>query len=340
MNAIHLNATHALAVPFPSEWMSWHRLVFPKSRQWRAALPYALEERLASDVQQLKLIPVREGTSSEGWVVAIAQQDWQTFAEQSAQTAAAWYPDFMRLPWQADQVTLLCESEQRWLVRWGEWEGTAGQPATMLTLLQTLPASQRQTLVRYGDAAIESLPSEWNIKRLPLSALPVVQPSFDLRQGAGKRQWQWSGLGAWKTPALLLAGVLVMTALVSLTNTLQQSRATEGLQQQTQALVKSHFPEIKRQVNILAQAKSVLKERQSLQTQLQSSPLLALQQLDATLVNFPPVSQLQLSDKGMVLTWITPLTEAQLSQVVVLPGWQGSWRGTQQLSLVKQGETP
>ena len=340
MNAIHLNATHALAVPFPSEWMSWHRLVFPKSRQWRAALPYALEERLASDLQQLKLIPVREGTSSEGWVVAIAQQDWQTFAEQSAQTSAAWYPDFMRLPWQAEQVSLLCESEQRWLLRWGEWEGTAGQPATMLMLIQTLPASQRQTLVCYGDAAIEQLASDWNIKRLPLSALPVVQPSFDLRQGAGKRQWQWSGLGVWKMPLLLLGGVLVMTALVSLTSTLQQSRAIEGLQQQTQALVKSHFPEIKRQVNLLAQAKTVVKERQALQAQLQSSPLLALQQLDATLVNFPPVSQLQLSDKGMMLTWSAPLTEVQLSQVVSLSGWQVSWRGTQQLSLVKQGETP
>lgn len=330
----------SLTLAFPSEWISWHSLVFPKGRQWRAALPFALEDKLASDVQRLSVISVASALEGMGRVAVVAQQDLATFAEQHPQTSAVWTPDFMRLPWQAGQMSLWAESSNRWVLRWGEWEGTAGHPQVIQTLLQALPASQRQLIMVYGEVDESQLPKDATMLRHAVSALPPLQPVFDLRQGAGQSQWQWSGFGAWKLPVSLLAGVLLLTLTLSLVTSWQQVIATEQLQQQTQALLKSHFPEIKRLVNPIVQAKAVAKERLAVQAQLQTSPLLALSRVDALLMNAPAVSQLQLSAGRIELSWNSPLAEAVLSRPLVIEGWQAQWRGTQQLVLTAQGEQP
>ncbi len=330
----------SLTLAFPSEWISWHSLVFPKGRQWRAALPFALEDKLASDVQRLSVIPVASALEGMGRVAVVAQQDLAAFAAQHPQNPAIWTPDFMRLPWQAGQVSLWAESSNRWILRWGEWEGTAGHPQVIQTLLQALPASQRQLMMVYGEVDESQLPKDATLLRHAVSALPPLQPVFDLRQGAGQGQWQWSGLAVWKLPVSLLAGVLLLTLTLSLVTSWQQVTATEQLQQQTQALLKSHFPEIKRLVNPIAQAKAVAKERLAVQTQLQSSPLLALSRVDASLMNAPTVSQLQLSAGRIELSWNSLLTEAVLSRPLVIEGWQAQWLGQQRLVLSAQGDQP
>lgn len=208
-----------LTLAFPSEWISWHSLVFPKGRQWRAALPFALEDKLASDVQQLRVIPVGSTSSGMGQVAVVAQQDLDRFSEQHPQHHAIWTPDFMRLPW-------------------------------------------------------------------------------------------------------------------------QQAQATEALQQQTQALLKVHFPEVKRWVNPLAQAKTLAKERLAVQAQLQSSPLVALSRIDAQLVNAPAVSQVKLTAGRIELSWNSPLADAVLSRSITLAGWQAQWLNPQQLLLTVQGDQP
>lgn len=335
-----MNDRRTVALPFPSEWISWHRLVFPKGRHWRQALPFALEEQLASDLQQLHFIPVRDKGSKEGWVAVVSQQDWQAFATQSATAQATWYPDFMRLPWQANQVTLWQESESRWLLRWGEWEGSAGLPSVMKALLAQLTSDTPKKLLCYGEIDAAELASGWNIKVLPVSLLPNAEPSFDLRQGAGLGRWTWSGFGSWKRSLVLLGMLLVVGGASNITHTLQLQQATHELKRQTQELVSRHFPEIKRQVNLIAQAKAAVKERQALQAQLASSPLLILGVLDEQLLAFPPVSQLSVTDKAIELSWSTPLAERLLTQPQTLNGWEVRWQGSSQLRLVKQGETP
>lgn len=329
-----------LTLAFPSEWISWHSLVFPKGRQWRAALPFALEDKLASDVQQLRVIPVGSMISGVGQVAVVAQQDLDRFSEQHPQNQAIWTPDFMRLPWQVGQVSLWAESPNRWVLRWGEWQGTAGQPQVIQTLLQALPASQRQLIMVYGEIDEGLLPKDVTLLRHAVSALPPLQPVFDLRQGAGQGQWQWSGFGAWKLPVGLLAGLLLITGSLSLITSWQQAQATEALQQQTQALLKTHFPEVKRWVNPLAQAKTLAKERLAVQAQLQSSPLVALSRIDAQLVNAPAVSQVKLTAGRIELSWNSPLSDAVLSRSITLAGWQAQWLNPQQLLLTMQGDQP
>jgi len=325
---------------FPSEWISWHSLVFPKGRRWRTALPFALEDKLASDVHSLRVIPVATSLDGMGRVVVVAQQDLAAFAEQHPQSHAVWTPDFMRLPWQVGQVGVWAESVNRWVLRWGEWEGTAGNPSVMQDLLHALPESQRQLIRVYGEIDDALFPKESTLLRHAASALPPLQPVFDLRQGEGQRQWHWSGLGMWKLPVGLFSGLLLTSLLLSLLTSWQQARTTEQLQQQTQALLKNHFPEIKRLVNPIAQAKAAAKERLTMQAQLQSSPLLALSRLDGLLVNAPAVSQLQLTAGRIELSWSSPLTEALVLRPLTIAGWQAQWRGAQHLVLTAQGEKP
>jgi type II secretion system protein L len=329
-----------LTLAFPSEWISWHSLVFPKGRQWRAALPFALEEQLASEVTSLSVIPIGTSHAGMGRVAVVAQQDLATFAEQHPHSSAVWTPDFMRLPWQSGQVGVWVESASRWVLRWGEWEGTAGHPQVIQTLLQALPESQRQLIMVYGELDESQLPKDATILRHAVTELPPLKPVFDLRQGAGQGQWQWSGFGAWKLPVGLLAGLLLITGSLSLITSWQQAQATEALQQQTQALLNTHFPEVKRWVNPLAQAKTLAKERLAVQAQLQSSPLVALSRIDAQLVNAPAVSQVKLTAGRIELSWNSPLADAVLSRSITLAGWQAQWLNPQQLLLTVQGDQP
>lgn len=329
-----------LTLAFPSEWISWHSLVFPKGRQWRAALPFALEDKLASDVQQLRVIPVGSTISGVGQVAVVAQQDLDRFSEQHPQNQAIWTPDFMRLPWQAGQVGVWVESASRWVLRWGEWEGTAGHPQVIQAILQALPERQRQLILVYGDVDETQLPKDVSILHHALTELPPLQPVFDLRQGTGQGQWQWSGFGAWKLPVGLLAGLLLITGSLSLITSWQQLQATEQLQQQSQQLLSNYFPEVKRWVNPLAQAKTLAKERLAVQAQLQSSPLVALSRLDAQLVNAPAVSQVKLTTGRIELSWNSPLSDAVLSRSIILAGWQVQWLNPQQLLLTIQGDQP
>lgn len=335
-----MNATHSPVVPFPSEWISWHSLVFPKGRQWRSALPFALEDKLASDVQNLCVIPVTNNQEGMGRVAVVSQQDLSSFNKLNTQSHAVWTPDFMRLPWQDGQVSLWVESTSRWVLRWGEWEGTAGHPQIIQTLLQTLSEGHTPLIMVYGDIDDDQLPKDATILRHALEDLPPLKPLFNINPNATGRELSWSSLGKWKSSVALFSIILAVSGLNSVLTSWKQLNATHAYQEQTKALLNSHFPEIKRLVNPIAQAKAVAKDRLALQAQLQSSPLVALSRIDAQLVNAPAVSQVKLTAGRIELSWNSPLADAVLSRSITLAGWQAQWLNPQQLLLTVQGDQP
>lgn len=101
------------------------------------ALPYALEDQLADDVEQLHFVPGKRQPDGS-WSVAVVERSWlDSWLARLADynlSPDLMVPETLCLPWEPGQWTVLAEAETT-LVRTGSHGGFAGDTPNLDTLL-------------------------------------------------------------------------------------------------------------------------------------------------------------------------------------------------------------
>lgn len=303
----------------PSEDVSWHRVDLAQAgRQWRHALPYALEEMLAQPIESVHLVVAEREADGGVWVAVTAAErlrEWQR--AMPSMVGKAWVPDVLALPEPAlGEGIRICTGGRCWL-RWGKWQGSAGAEDAMSVLAHRL--SEQQGLV-WRTPAISSLVA------LPPTQVPVnLAPLM-----AGGRGWdQW---GRWRWP-LMLSGLALGLWLIQIgVSGWQWQQQTQALMQvQEQAFVQS-FPHIQRRVNLLAQARSEVKARTQAVSARDQGLLAVLQAVQKGTAGWPAVQTLQWQGGTLVLGWEQPVQAAPATPPLPAP-WKAQWKSDRVLEV-------
>ena len=87
----------------PGEWATSHRVTLPAKtrKQFNAALPYALEEALSEDVENMHFVCPSWKAGEECVVLSVSKarlQNWQKLAEENRLPVGRLVPDYALIP--------------------------------------------------------------------------------------------------------------------------------------------------------------------------------------------------------------------------------------------------
>ena len=332
----------------PTEQVSLMAQFVPGKRKqdWLAALPFSLEESLAEPVESLHFVVLNR--TSQGLVsVAITSKNrMQQWVEQlqlvglgHAQLVADCFqvavPDLTALSeaegadsneTEQSQIqqawSLFKTDEQRCLVRTSEYAGFAGSVEWYQQLLQMQNQLHGEVEVQAIESVTEQCQTNTN-SRNPCQL-------FNLRTGAYQARSQQSGLlKLWLWPAILLCLLVLVYLTGVILQTKQHSAQAQAYQTQTEALFKLRFPEIKRIVNLQAQAKSAFNQGADRGDQ-SAGPSQLIQLVEPLFKQFPTIqiqrldwrannSQLAITIQAPQLTELQSLAQAVKSAKVGEP---------------------
>lgn len=286
LEAAAAEATGRLTVVLvPGEHVTLARAKVPTSQRQRMirAVPYALEEQLAEDVDRLHFALGALDPERGVAVAAVAREvmdDWLERLRTAGLHADAVIPDTLSLPLESGHWTALLE-RGRCILRTGEHAGMAVDPDNLRQLLQIAAeeADPPEGVRLYRDpaspvpAGLDETPLTLAMEACPgtlldlLATLPTIpEPArrgINLLQGAYSRREQVGRiLRPWRaTAALLGAWLLVGMGLqvYEYTHLKTQSRA---LADQIVQFYRKTFPTERRVVNARVQMERHLQELQ------------------------------------------------------------------------------
>lgn len=260
--------------------------------QINKALPYALEDLLAEDVDRYHLVWHRQAASQRIVVAAVTHQllaDCCQRFESVGLVLNMILPEPLLLPWQSGECGLLIHAQQA-VFRHAEWLGGGGETDLSILLLQKLYQQHAvaDALCVWSDAESAQIKDFCNDWPGTVDQYESFEPLELYRQ-----QWQFAkpmnlltghyAIKAthttdlkkfWPAAAILLIALMLQVVLQwQLVKRQQQQLQT--MQASSESLFKQAFPEIKRLVNLKAQADQRLSELQQ-QTSQQQSGFLAL----------------------------------------------------------------
>lgn len=230
------------------------------------ALPFMLEDDIASDAEQLHItVLAQQGQQIQ--IAAVEQnqmQQWLSWLTEAGLAAQQLLPDVLALPQpEAEQWSLLQLGEQ-WLVRQSAWQGSVVDSHWFPSWITCYP--QIPVLHSYTPPPAD-IPAEWQVSlcELPMQLLAEQIPTqrINLLQGAFRKVSPWKKQWArWRLPAVL-AGVLLLLFVANQgIEYLKLRQQQQQLQQQMTSLYRQMFPEEKRVVNPRAQLKQHLEDLQ------------------------------------------------------------------------------
>ena len=235
------------------------------------AVPYALEEQLASDVEDLHFaLGAADGDRHPVAVVERAQMDaWAALLKESGIHAEQWVPETLAVP--SDGGWNLLVDGETVLVRSGDYAGFVADAENLPTLFSLLRAGERapETARVFGAADleledVEVEPVEDNALVLETLARGWSQgPLINLLQGAYSRREEWGRmLRPWKASAAMLLAGLILGGITSGLNYYHLSQQQEQLSAEIEAVYRKTFPKARRIVNPRAQMEQQLKQLQ------------------------------------------------------------------------------
>ncbi len=249
-----------------------------------SAIPFALEESLIDDVEELHFA-IGEPEGETYPVAVISKNHLETLLAQLNEAGIRPHtllPEALALAEAKEGWSLLLDDEQA-IIRQPGLNGFGIETAALPELLGSAidfaaeDAPQRLTLHHCGEA------DELNLKSLPLAidyhrySHPLEQlndhlerPAINLLQGAYRRQdplqklWQ-----PWKQPLALAALLLIISSTSMVLEHQQLGEQERQLRAEIEQTFRSTFPEVKRVVNARAQMKTRLKKLRGGQGELQ-----------------------------------------------------------------------
>jgi len=271
-----LTSSVRLLLVAPGETITLHPILLPSRKRstWARAVPYALEDALADDIETLHFALGAAPDEGRLPVAVVAHADlrgWLETCSTAGLIPVAVVPEPLLLPWQPGDWSVLLE-EQRAVVRTGRWDGFAADRETLDFLLQ-------QALAEAGDAKPQrlriwggSLPEltgadlSWQLEAGPAEPLPLfatmAQPVvLNLLQGSYSRQAQWGRrLQPWRVAAVLAGLWLLVQGMTQVYDYQRLRRELVTLQTGMEQVYKDAVPGATRIVNPKAQLEARLRE--------------------------------------------------------------------------------
>jgi len=256
-----INAVRRVVVLVPGAEVSLAEARVPGRNRQRLlrAIPYVLEEQLASDVEELHfaLGPVGEEDQYPVAVVERSNMDaWTVLLRENGIQAEQLIPETLALP-PGDGWSLMVDGETV-LVRSSDYAGFAADIDNLPVLFALFQAKQQapETARVFGSTVLdlEAVDVEFIDERIqPLELLArgwAQGPGINLLQGAYSRREEWGRLlRPWaSSAALLLAGVILVGVTTGL-NYFHLSGQRAQLNDEIEAVYRKAFPQAKRVVN-------------------------------------------------------------------------------------------
>ncbi|RUO64902.1 type II secretion system protein GspL [Idiomarina ramblicola] len=276
-----------VALPGQDVFMTKVTLPAGAKRHLQRIIPYALEEELASDIDELHFAwPDAKGTELPVAVVAKERMnDWLNVLTNAGIDSAYWVPDCFLLPHQQDnwQAMTLANSV---IVRTGEWQGFTIEKDQFAQLAPSFAAEQENPteIIHYGSL-------NWPQAPAPLSAADIEVPftiavqsiatgkGINLRQGAYRSQRAKRSVDLpWRALATAASVLFVLAVLLNGVRYWQLDSQREVLKTQAEQLYRDAFPGQTRIVNLKVQLQRQL-ESLGLGSGDEASVLAVLQQL-------------------------------------------------------------
>ncbi|MDD1622610.1 MAG: type II secretion system protein GspL [Methylococcaceae bacterium] len=237
--------------------------------QLKKALPFALEDLLADDVETYHLAWFRQPQDKLA-VAAVTHEKLAAFIEPFRQAGIALegiYPETLCLPYQQGSCSLLVDGELA-ILRTGQWRGGGIETGFLPQFLGKLSeeGGDGPFLRVWARQVPADLPFEYIEEPFstPLQTFAHgLNAAAELNLLSGPYAPETKGGGRWQAwlPALVIA-LMALTLQVGglLNQAWQQQTELKALETQTLDLFKQTFPEVKRVVNVKAQADQQLLE--------------------------------------------------------------------------------
>jgi len=238
------------------------------------AVPFALEEQFAEDVETLHFAIAAQPDARGEWPVAVVStahmQGWLAPFVERGLVPEALIPETLALPWRDDGRWTVLAEPGHLTVRTGPTAGFGCLPEDFELFLNLAEAETRAALrilltegVQTDFTAMErdtellpglSHPLEALVRHYrPASSINLLQGTFAQRRAVA-REWQ-----VWKRPAQLAAAAFALAVAGNVTTALvlkgQVSRQEKANEERFRAL----FPQEQRIVNLSAQAEQQFK---------------------------------------------------------------------------------
>lgn len=264
-------AGRRLCVIVAGENISLYRVQIPvrNAQKLLQAIPYALEDRLAEDVETLHFAPGPR--DPHGCPVAVVKrarlQSWLAQLTEAGLEAVELVPDMLALPRRSERLILLAE-EDRLLVRFPDGDGFAAELTLGPLLLEKRLAAHagaspwRQASLYAADpqrvqalaAALRHHEVEVSLEPLPQGALGILAGGY--RDGINLLQGEFSPRGTgqarwreWRPAAALTVALLGLLLVQQAVSYLQLRRQAASLQAATRSLFHQAVPDIHRDLD-------------------------------------------------------------------------------------------
>ena len=233
--------------------LKWVTLPPRAGRKVLSALPFMLEDELATDIsEQFFAIGPKNGDQQ---AVAVVSHDkmsmWQQWLSNAGLFCDTLIPDVLAVPVTENGWSILTLGEQL-LVRQDSFKGMQGEQTWLLPMLSHFASQQEEavTITNYAGLALDGMPNT-TISEAPLElpmhvlAKEALASKFNLYQGEYKvKRKRSSGLSQWRTAAVL-AVIVLATSLIDKTVTLYQLESQNAaLKADINAAVKAGFPNL------------------------------------------------------------------------------------------------
>ena len=211
-----------VVVLVPAEQLMLTEVSVPGLRgpRLRQAIPYALEDRLATDVDDVHCAIGAASAEGEHQVAVVehrVMQGWLDAFRDAGLSVAAVVPDCLALPWSGDGEVTVAITPDRALVRDGESRGFACERE----LLEPMLSGRVDAIPATRVGTVDGAPVPSALSATPVTSLrdgllawlapQAVAPSLDLLQGRyAPKQRRAAALGRWRVPAALAAAWLIL----------------------------------------------------------------------------------------------------------------------------------
>ena len=283
-DAAPLAAGAQVVVLIPSSRLLFTHAKVPTQNRQKLlkALPYALEDQLAEDVDDLHFALGARGIDGDMSIVVVSREQmgvWQEQLRTAGINSDYLIPDALSLPIQDQAWTVFLESNLA-LVRTGEAQGFASE-------LDNLPAFLGFSVAEAGDATAATIDlwdngatyssqltevvknAEIRVHDESIDLLTLVAREFDPRfafnllQGDYSRKEQWGKRWRpWRVAASLATVWVVLQLAMNISENVSLSRQNDELRAQVNRTYKEAFPEAKNVVNPKVQMQRKLAELQ------------------------------------------------------------------------------
>ncbi|MBX9445632.1 type II secretion system protein GspL [Dickeya chrysanthemi] len=248
----------------PSTDVTFHTLSLPRQsrRQLLQAIPFMLEEQVASDIDQLHFAVM--DMHGDNATVAVVQKSrlraWLNQCETLGVPVETVVPDVMALP-RADSAWSAISHRNLWLFRLDSGIGMAAEENWYQSLLagfQPLPAVHCYSPVPASALTWQPQPVT---DLLTLAAQVNLSMSMDLRQGeyAPVKPWK-QALLPWRNVLIALSAWLLLVLGESVWTHYQWYRQADYWRQESVRVYRKLFPDEKQVVNPRAQMQRHLQE--------------------------------------------------------------------------------